>query len=245
MAQNSYRNPEVTVKRSISIPALCVALLAGCLAVPCRGDIVITTGASANNRDSFDIATERFLLDTQVFQINGPLVFANAVGGNPGLSGTALDNPGTFAREANFIVLQNFDNNDTNGFPANWDNSFNARRALEAIAANTDGDRAGFFMYWNEGLGVNRLAYTSNLNNGAASLQILFAQNSANLLSNTVDLRDGGANVGLRGEANANFNLLSSFSASNVAVVPEPSSLAFLLGGVPLALLRRVRRRTA
>lgn len=231
------------MKRFYSIPVLSIALLGGFLAIPCRADIVITSGASANNRGFFDVTSDRFLLDTNVFQIDGPLVFANAVGGNPGLSGTALDNPNTFASNANFIVLQNFDNNDTNGFPANWDNSFNARRALESIAANTDGNRAGFFLYWNEGLGVNRLAYTPNLNDGAASLQILFAQNSANLLSNTVDLRDGGANVGLRGEANANFNLLSSFSASNVTAVPEPSSMALILGGIPLAILRRMRRR--
>ncbi len=220
-----------------------LALLAGFLAVPGHSAVLITVGASANNRQSFDVATDQFLLDVNTFAINGPLEFANAVGGDPGLTGTALDNSSTFASTANFIVLRNFDNNDTNGFPANWDNSHNARRALEQIANNTNGDRPGFFIYWNEALGVNRLAYTSNLNDGAAALQILFAQNSANLTSNTVDLRDGGANVGLRGEANANFNLMSSFTAANVTAVPEPSSLACVALPFGLALLRRRRAR--
>lgn len=229
------------MRRFLSTLSLVVAFITGLHQISCEGAIItITSGASANNRQNFDVATDQFLLDTNVFPIAGPLVFANAVGGNPGQFGVA-DNSNTFASDANFIVLRNFDNNDTNGFPANWDNSFNARRALEAIAANTDGDRPGFFFYWNEGLGVNRLAYTANLNNGAASLQILFAQNSANLVSNTVDLRDGGANVNLRAEANANFNLLSSFTASNVSAVPEPSSLACLSIPMAFTFLRRAR----
>lgn len=219
---------------------IATALFSGVFALSSHAAVIsITTGASVNNRQNFDVANDRFELNTTVFTVNGPIEFANAAGGNPGQIGIS-DLSTTFSSTSNFIVLQNYDNNDTNGtFPANWDNSFNARNALRAIAANTDGDRAGFFLYWNEALGVNRLAYTSNLNNGEASLQVLFAQNSANLISNTVDLRDGGANVGLRGEANANFNLLSSFTAANVSVIPEPSSA--LLAG--LALVAGVARR--
>jgi hypothetical protein len=228
------------MNRFLSIHYLSVAFLSCFFAIPCDGSLLISTGASANNRQSFNVATDRFLLDTNVFLINGPLVFANAIGGNPGLIGTAQDNASTFASNANFIVLRNFDNNNANGFPANWDNSFNARRALEAIANNTDGDRPGFYMYWNERLGVNRLVYTPNLNNGAAPLQVLFAQNSANLISNTDDLQQ---QVGFRGEANANFNLLSNFSASNVAAVPEPSTFACVAIPFGIALLRRARLR--
>lgn len=221
------------------ILTIATALFSSIFAVSSHAAVIsITTGASANNRQSFNIATDQFQLNTTVFTINGPLVFANAAGGNPGQFGVS-DVSTTFPSTVNFIVLQNFDNNDTNGFPANWDNSFNARNALRAIAANTDGDRAGFFLYWNEALGVNRLAHTSNLNNGEATLQVLFAQNSANLISNTVNFQTGGAEVGLRGEANANFNLLSSFSAANVSVIPEPSSA--LLAG--LALVAGVSRR--
>jgi hypothetical protein len=223
----------------LSVHCLCVILFTSCFAVPSYAGILITTGASANNRQNFNVATDVFLLDTSVFQINGPLVFANAVGGNAGQFGIA-DNPNTFASNANFIVLQNFDNNDTNGFPANWDNSYNARRALEAIAANTDGDRPGFYMYWNERLGVNRLVYTNNLNNGGGSVSVLFAQNSPNLLSNNDDLQ---LSTTLRGEANGNFNLLSTFTASNVTAVPEPSSLACVAGVFGVALLRRARSR--
>lgn len=227
------------MNRYLSLYFLCVILVASCFAIPSYAGIVITSGASANNRQNFDVATDVFLLDTGVFQVNGPLVFANAVGGNPGQFGIA-DDPNTFASNANFIVLQNFDNNDTNGFPANWDNSFNARRALEAIAANTHGDRPGFYMYWNEKLGVNRLVYTNNLNDGGGSISVLFAQNSPNLLLNSDDLS---LSATFRPEANANFNLLKSFTAANVSAVPEPSSLVCIASVFGLALLRRARAR--
>jgi hypothetical protein len=220
------------------------AILASWAVSPSFGGILITSGASANNRQSFDVATDQFVLDKGAFPISGPLVFANGVGGDPGLAGTSLDNPNTFASNANFIVLRNFDNNDTNGFPANWDNSFNARRALQAIANNTDGDRAGFYLYWNEKLGVNRLVYTPNLNDGNAALSVLFAQDSANLRSNADDLA---LNTTFRGEANANFNQLSLFTAANVTSVPEPSSLVCVALPLGFALLRRSpwRRKTA
>ncbi|MCC6512085.1 MAG: hypothetical protein IT423_23510 [Pirellulaceae bacterium] len=228
------------MNRFLSFQLWSCTFLLGCCALPCYGGILITSGANANNRQNFNVATDQFLLDTGVFQINGPLVFANAPGGDPGLAGTALDNSNTFASNANFIVIRNFDNNDTNGFPANWDNSYNARTALQAIANNTDGNRPGFYMYWNERLGVNRLVYTPNLNDGLAPLSVLFAQNSANLTANTDDLQ---ANTTFRAEANANFNQMSSFTAANITAVPEPSSLAFLAVPFGIAFVRRARAR--
>ncbi len=211
--------------RSLSVAVFLVFFLLVNTAYAIPFLIDATTG-NPNNRQSFDVNNDRWLLDLHDFPVSGPLTFANAAGGDPGLAGTASDDTGTFGSNSNVIVLQNFDNNDTDGFPANWDNSFNARRALEAIANNTDGDRPGFYLYWNEKLGVNRLVYTDNLNNGAAAFQVLFAINSANLTANTDDLQ---ADPTFRGEANANFNTLGSFTASNFASVPEPATM-FLLG---------------
>jgi hypothetical protein len=198
---------------------------------------ITSATASATNRQAFNAFSDVWEINVNNFPVNGPLVFASAVGGDAGLLGTSADNASTFASNANVIVLQNFDNNDTNGFPANWDNSFNARNALRAIANNTDGDRPGFFLYWNEKLGVNRLAYTPNLNNGEASISILFAINSFNLLSNNDDLA---LNPTFRGEANANFFNLTYFTPSNFAFVPAPGTAA-LVGLAGLVATRRRR----
>lgn len=198
--------------------------------------------ASANNRQAFNPVTDVWQLDVSDFAVDGPLVFASEVGGNPGQINTLDDDPATFDSTANVIVIRNFDNNDTDGFPANWDDSFNARNSLRAIANNTEGDRAGFFLYWNEKLGVNRLAYTTNLNNGEAPLQILFAINSASLFSNSDDLAPDSL-LALRQEANANFNSLASFSAANFTAVPVPAALPLLLSAV--AALRLNGRRAS
>ncbi|MDJ0869479.1 MAG: hypothetical protein QNK03_25470, partial [Myxococcota bacterium] len=161
-----------------TLPAAALAaLLLASTAQALSFDINAAT-ASANNRQPFDVANDVWRLDVGDFPVAGPLVVANDVGGDPGLLGTAADSVYTFASDANVIVLQNFDDNDTDGFPANWDNSWNARTALQAIANNTTGDRPGFYLYWNEKLGVNRLVYTENLDDGLSALQILFAIDS-------------------------------------------------------------------
>lgn len=221
------------------IAMLSAVVLVPVVAGPAAADVfsINSATASASNRQSFDVFNDVWALDVNDFAVSGPLVFANAAGGDPGVLGTGLDDAATFASDSNVIVLQNFDNNDPGGFPANWDNSFNARNALRAIANNTDGDRSGFFLYWNEKLGVNRLVYTSNLNDGEADLQILFAINSANLLSNTDDLA---LDPTFRGEANANFSNLANFSAANFTAIPAPGAAALLgLGGLAAARRRR------
>jgi hypothetical protein len=69
----------------------------------------------------------------------------------------------------NVIVLQNADDDNN---PAT---AFNARSAARLISAQIDQDVAGFFVYFNSVLNINRLVYSANLNNGEGALDILAA----------------------------------------------------------------------
>ena len=197
-----------------------------------------------------------FAIDAGAFGVTTPLSFQSGVFGNPGQANVGEDDPTTIASDVNFVVIQNRDNNDPDAFPSNWDASWNARTSLEAIAANTEGDRAGFFLYWNEGLGVNRLFATDNLNDGAGSLELLFTDTSENLSGVPgdvdLDLSDGAAQTSLFGEANANLAELKDYRRDNVvfadqvAPIPLPAGLPLLAAGLgALALHKRRAARRA
>jgi len=193
-----------------------------------------------------------FALDAANFGVTDPLSFQSGVFGNPGLSDVGADDGATIDPGVNVIVIQNHDNNDADSIPpANWDASWNARTSLQAIAANTEGDRPGFFLYWNEGLGVNRLFATDNLNNPDGSLTRLFTDQSANLTGVPgdvdLDLSDGTAMTALFPEANANLFELAEYGAENfafadqAAAIPVPPALPLL--GAALAGLAFLGRR--
>jgi PEP-CTERM motif len=145
---------------------------------------------------SFDINADTFVFEPVAFNLNAPLVFA---------SGTAAALAGS---QANVIVLQSTDNDGNPATP------FNAGTAANLIAAALDEDRAGFFIYHNSVLGVNRLVYSSNLNSVTGDLSIL-----ARVLSPT-----GAAAIAA----------LPAFSDGNFAV-PEPASWALAVGGLAAA----------
>lgn len=89
----------------------------------------------------FDIGQDRFVFDAQAFGVK-KLKFANGVTAQ--LSGNA-----------NVLVLQD-------AFP-------NARAAAQAIADNPNlTAKAGFFVYFNTTLGINRLVYSQDLAGGGA-----------------------------------------------------------------------------
>ncbi|MEM8776401.1 MAG: VPLPA-CTERM sorting domain-containing protein [Pseudomonadota bacterium] len=198
-----------------------------------------------------------FSIEASAFGVTAPLSFQSGVFGNIGISAENLagsaDDPNAIASDVNVVVIQNRDNDDFDGNPpANWNASWNARTSLSAIAANTTGDRAGFFLYWNEGLGVNRLFATDNLNDPLASLTLLFTDQSSVLTGVPgefdLNLANGDpTRTDLFPEANANLAELALYSSDNfvfsdqVAPVPLPAGLPLLAAG--LALFGVMRRR--
>jgi hypothetical protein len=148
---------------------------------------------------SFDIANDRFVVSQLVFAVGGTVNFANAVAGSLAPSGL------------NVIVLESFDDD------ANAATPFGAGSAANLIASQVTTDGAGFFIYFNSGLNLPRLVYSTNLNDNTADLKILARM--TNLTGNSAALPGFGAK---------NFSIVAG-------VVPEPSTWAMMICGFALA----------
>ena len=151
---------------------------------------------------SFDIAVDRFVFDPVVFGLAAGLQVVNGLV-------SALPDGGV-----NVVILQSTDNDNN---PAT---AFNAGAAANLIASAIDDDGAGFFVYFNSVLAVNRLVYSSNLNSATADLSILARINSP---------------TGAQAIAS-----LPAFTAANFAV-PEPETWTLALLGLGGAVLTRRR----
>ncbi|MGF1493381.1 MAG: calcium-binding protein [Microcoleaceae cyanobacterium] len=103
----------------------------------------------------FAIRHDQFVLNADDFLISDELSFFN---------GLAADLP---SGGANVIVLQNSDNDDDPDTP------FIAGTAANLIAESVDEAGAGFFVYFNSNLGVNRLVYSTDLSDAGADLKIV------------------------------------------------------------------------
>jgi hypothetical protein len=154
---------------------------------------------------TFNIATDVFALNTAVFGVGNTVLFANNVADQlpPG--------------NVNVIVLRSFDNdNDTN-------TPFNAGTAADLIAAQITSPGPGFFVYFNQGLDLPRLVFSTDLNDNTADLKVLFRMTNL---------------TGLDG-----LNQMQTFTASNFALVPEPPTFMMTAVGVLLTLGYARRRR--
>ncbi len=72
------------------------------------------------------------------------------------------------ASGVNTIVLQTFDNDGNTATP------FAAGNAADLIAAQITTPGPGFFIYFNQGLDLPRLVFSTDLNDPTADLKILF-----------------------------------------------------------------------
>lgn len=146
---------------------------------------------------TFDPAVDILQIERSAFpDVSDPLVFAN---------GTAAGLP----NGANMIVLQEF--------PA----ALNAGAAATLIANQLTTPGAGFFIYFNTGLNLPRLVYSTDLSDPTADLQVV--ARFTNLVGD--DGRDA----------------FDAMTAENFELVPEPSTV--LLTGGAGALLLALRRR--
>ncbi len=154
----------------------------------------------------FDFAADTLAFNTNFFDIPAGLSFFNGVVGDIPASGT------------NFVVLRTFDGDGDSGNG----NQLNAGTAANLIAGQITAPGAGFFIYFNSGLDLPRLVYSTDLGSSDADLKVLARF------------------TGLTGDAGR--NAMSGFTAANIAAVPEPASWAMMIGGFALvggALRRR------
>lgn len=166
--------------------------------------VVLVGGAPQTPVASFDLTSDVFALVAQTFGVSSPLTFQNV-----------LASGGNVSDAANVIVVQN------------TAATFNARTAVQTIAANTGVDRPGFFVYFNTGLSIDRLVFAANLNDPNSTLQILAAIQSPT-----------GADA---------LSRLAQFSAANFRFVetPLPAAAPLFVGALAVfGAAARLRRRS-
>jgi len=111
--------------------------------------------------EDFDFAEDTYQFNATDFDVVGNVNFVAL---------DANDSNASIAEGTNVITLLNSDND---GDPTT---SFVAGTAANQIADLTTEDGAGFFVYFNSNLELNRLVYSTNLNEASADLKILSRQ---------------------------------------------------------------------
>ena len=159
----------------------------------------------------FNPATDVFAFDPVVFDVASILFF----------NGEASDIPAT---GVNVVVLETFDN-DSNAATA-----FGAGTAANLIANEITSSTPGFFIYFNSGLDLARLVYSTDLGDEAADLKIM---------ARLQNISGQSGREALPLFTAANFVLLDDDA---VTPVPEPSSLLLLGSGIA-TVAAKVRKR--
>jgi len=159
---------------------------------------------------SFSTASDVFAFASAIFGAGDHVLFANDFAANLPTS------------DVNVIVLESFDNDADPTTP------FAAGTAANLIAAQVTSPGPGFFIYFNQGLDLPRLVYSTDLNDNTADLKILARM--TNLAGQTG--RDA----------------LPTFTESNFAMItptaiPEPSTLALMAIPVAMWAYGRLLRR--
>jgi hypothetical protein len=157
--------------------------------------------------DTFSVANDLFSFEPTVFGVANQVAFS---------SGLAASLP---TGGLNTIVLQDSDNDN------NPTTAFNAGTAANLIADRIDLSGAGFFVYFNSSLTVNRLVYSTDLSSSSADLKIL-----ARLTNPT-----GQGAIGT----------LPTFTTNNfeISAVPEPPTAPAIGVATCFGLLAVIRRR--
>ena len=104
------------------------------------------------------------LLDNPSFQTASIGVNFVAIDAAETLGGAPVGNE---LGDANVVVVLNTDDDDD---PTTV---FNARSAAQQLSELTEVDEGGIFVYFNSGLGVNRVVFSENLNDADAELQVI------------------------------------------------------------------------
>ena len=155
---------------------------------------------------AFDIGADVFEFSTFVFGID-QILFANDLAGNLPTS------------DVNVVVLQSLDNDNDPGTP------FGAGNAASLIAGQITDPGPGFFIYFNSGLNLPRLVFSTDLSEPTSDLKIL------------ARLTDFSGQPGV----------LPTFTEANFSVtqVPEPATLLLMTtgGGALWVGSRRLRRK--
>ncbi len=208
-------------RSSFSIAVVLLALSASANAAvfrfdtdPFAGTTALTTpGRQVVGGESFitfSIAADLFSLESTVFGVANQVLFANNLVANLPTGGV------------NTIVLRTFDDDSNPATP------FGAGNAANLIAAQITSPGPGFFIYFNQGLDLPRLVYSTDLNDNTADLKILFR--ATNLTG------QGGRDA------------FPTFTAANfqITAVPEPSAaLMMTTAGLLCACRYALRRRRA
>lgn len=162
----------------------------------------------------FSISSDSFLFDSVVFGIQGPISFANDTVGN--LPSTGL----------NVVVLQTFDTDNDPATP------FGAGNAANLIAEQITSPGAGFFVYFNSGLDLPRLVYSTDLSDFTSDLKIL---------ARMTNLQGDAGRSAIPTFSAANFQLIDG--DPSVSVPEHASHLTILIAAAALIAARFTLKR--